>query len=135
MISRRFFLGVLAFSGGLACQSSVWARSSRPVSFAAIDTDGNGTLELDEVKRAATALFDEFDADHSGTLTRRELSGRVSASELAKISSKPGAVLTKDEFLSLVETRFKAADADHDGTLSDKEFKSKAGLALRRLLH
>ena len=37
------------------------------------DADRDGTLSLDEVKKAATARFNALDRDHAGTLDRREL--------------------------------------------------------------
>jgi Ca2+-binding EF-hand superfamily protein len=43
------------------------------------DTDNDGTLDLAEVKKAASALFAKLDRDHDGTLDKRELAGRLSA--------------------------------------------------------
>ena len=135
MLSRRGALPVLAFGLAICAKSPGFARSSRPASFAAIDADRDGTLDLQEVKDAASALFDEMDTDHDGSLSTRELRRRLSAADLHSTDGRGPATLTKDEFLGIVEKRFKAADADGDGTLSPAEFNSKAGLALRRLLH
>jgi Ca2+-binding EF-hand superfamily protein len=141
MISRRTAVIQVAMAGSAAIGAllgaivSVGARSSRPASFATIDTDHDGTLDLEEVKRAAAAFFDELDTDHDGTLTRSELRRRLSAKEFATADVDKDGSLTKDEFLAVVEQRFKAADADHDGTLTPAEFRSPAGLALRRLIH
>jgi hypothetical protein len=41
----------------------------------------------------------------------------------------------KDEYLALVERQFKAADVNHGGKVNREEFKSRLGLALRRLLY
>ena len=35
------------------------------------------TLDLAEVKKAASALFAKLDRDHDGTLDKRELAGQV----------------------------------------------------------
>src|SRR6266516_3361162 len=43
------------------------------------DADRDGTLSLDEVKKAATARFNALDRDHDGTLDRRELGATVTA--------------------------------------------------------
>jgi Ca2+-binding EF-hand superfamily protein len=126
MISRRIaLLGVLACGGLISSQLSAIARSSRPVSFAAIDSDHDGTLDLEEVQKAAAALFNELDADHDG----------LSIRDFQTDDSDKDGTLTKGEFLAIVKERFKDADIDHDGTLSPSEFKSRAGLVLPRLLH
>jgi hypothetical protein len=54
--------------------------------------------------------LEKLDRDHEGTLDRRKLGGRLSATE------------------------FTAADPDNDGTLDEKELRSRAGQALLRLL-
>jgi Ca2+-binding EF-hand superfamily protein len=69
-----------------------------------LDTDNDGTVDLDEAKKSASTLFDKLDRDHEGTLDRRELRRRLSA------------------------------DRDNDGTLDEKELCSRAGQALLRLL-
>ena len=98
------------------------------------DTDADGTLDLAEVKKAATALFAKLDPDHDGTLDRRELTGRLSARELAAADPDHDGTLTLDEYLALVEKRFNAANLDADGTLDARELRTPAGRALLRLL-
>ncbi|MEJ0073846.1 MAG: calcium-binding protein [Alphaproteobacteria bacterium] len=98
------------------------------------DTDNDGTVDLAEAKKAASALFDQIDRDKDGTLDKRELRGRLSAKELAAADPDKDGTLTKEEYLAVVEQRFKAADPDNDGTLDAKELRSRAGRALVRLL-
>ena len=131
MTSRRkvtFALAVLAASAALPA----WA-ASKPKALM-FDTDNDGTVDLAEAKKAASALFDKLDKDKDGTLDKRELRGRLSAKELAAADPDKDGTLTKDEYLAVVEQRFKAADPDNDGTLDAKELKSRAGRALVRLL-
>ena len=99
-----------------------------------MDTDRDTTVDMNEAKTAASALFDRLDRDHDGTLTRHELSGRLSLRELAAADPDHDKTLTKEEYLAVVEQRFKAADPDNDGTLSPAELRSKAGGALLRLV-
>jgi Ca2+-binding EF-hand superfamily protein len=74
------------------------------------DTDNDGTLDLAEVKKAASDLFARLDRDHDGTLEKRELAGRLSARELA------------------------AADPDHDGTLTAEEYlRSSSNASTRQI--
>lgn len=129
MITRRSV--ALAFA--LAVLSGpAWAASGSAIKM--FDTDNDGTVDLAEVKKAASALFAKLDPDHDGTLDARELRGRLTAKERAAGDPDHDGTLTLDEYLSVVEQRFKAADPDNDGTLDAKELKSRAGRALLRLL-
>ncbi|HLZ04725.1 MAG TPA: EF-hand domain-containing protein [Bradyrhizobium sp.] len=132
MLTRRsIFLISAAFLSG-AGSAALAAPRHNPVRM--FDTDNDGTLDLAEVKKAATALFTKLDRDHEGTLDRRELGGRLSARELAAADPDHDGTLTLDEYLGVVEQRFHAADADGDGTLDAKELNSRAGRALLRFL-
>ena len=101
---------------------------------AGLDTDNDGTVSLDEAKKAAEAMFDKLDRDHDGTLTGRELRGRLSAREFTAADADKDGTISKDEYLAVVEQRFKAADTDNDGTLTRRELRSKAGRQLLLLL-
>ena len=100
----------------------------------AIDPDNNGTLDLNEAKAAASKLFDKRETDKDGTVTAKELQGRLSKKDLAAGDPDKDGTLTKDEYLAIVESRFKAANPDADGTIDCKEAKTKAGRDLLRLL-
>lgn len=134
MISRRTL--VLAFAAGasLAGGSPALAKSRHSNWIRMFDPDNDGTVDLAEAKKAASALFDKLDRDHDGTLDKRELARRLTQKELAAADPDHDGTLTKDEYLAVVEQRFSAADPDHDGTLDAKELNSKAGQALLRLL-
>ena len=73
-----------------------------------VDTDNNGTIDMDEARVAANTLFDQLDRDHEGTLDRKELRGRLSAKELAAADPDHDGTLTKDEYAHLVATGLKA---------------------------
>ena len=129
MISRRTVaFGLASLAAFIAVPA--WAKSG----VGALDTDNDGTVDLAEAKKAASAVFDRLDRDKDGTLDRRELGGRLSAKEFAAADPDKDGTLTKDEYLAVVEQRFKAADPDNDGTLDAKELRTKAGRALARLL-
>lgn len=130
MISRRTVL--LALAIGSAAYPAVARPSANPVRM--LDTDNDGTVDLAEAKKAASAVFDRLDRDHDGTLDKRELVGRLSAKELAEADPDRDETLTKDEYLAVVERRFKAANTDADGTLDARELSSASGKALLRLL-
>ncbi|SAL07554.1 EF hand [Caballeronia arationis] len=62
----------------------------------ALDPDNDGTMDLNEAQKAASALFDQLNRDNDGALDPKELSGRMMKAEL------------------------QVADSDHDGTLDKK---------------
>jgi Ca2+-binding EF-hand superfamily protein len=133
MISRRSIVLTLA-AATLAGGSLPAIAASRANPIKMFDTDNDGTLDLAEVKKAASALFAKLDRDHDGTLDKRELAGRLSAKQLAAADPDHDGTLTTDEYLAVVEQRFNAANPDKDGTLDARELNTPAGQALLRLL-
>src|ERR1700732_2127421 len=134
MISRRTIVFSLTIGTLLASGLPVSAKPNRTKPIPMLDTDNDGTVDLSEAKKAASAVFDKLERDKDGTLDKRELSRRLSARELAAADPDHDGTLTKDEYLAVVEQRFGAADSDHDGTLDAKELATKAGGSLLRLL-
>ncbi len=98
------------------------------------DPDHDGTLSLDEMKKAADARFDALDTDHEGTLDKKELRRIVPAKGITKADKDKDGTLDKAEYEAVAADRFQATDTDHDGTLDKKELGSKAGKALMRML-
>src|SRR5215469_9083055 len=99
-----------------------------------LDLNRDGTVDLDEAIKAASAVCDMIDRDGDGVLTRHELSGRLSVRELRAADPDHDGTLSEGEYLALVAARFQAADGDADGTLTAAKLRSKAGRALLRLL-
>jgi len=131
MISRPFVGLLLAAAVAFSCPALAKDLVS-PVKM--FDSDNDGTLDLAEVKKAASAMFAKLDPDRDGTLDARELRGRLSARELAAADPDRDGTLTLDEYLAVVEQRFNAANPDKDGTLDARELRSPAGRALLRLM-
>ena len=99
-----------------------------------LDPDKDGTVDLNEAKTAAGALFDSLDVDHDGTLDRKELKDRISAEDWKIADPDNDKTISKDEYLAFVEVAFKRANPDNDATIDAKELKTPAGHALLRLL-
>ena len=99
-----------------------------------LDPDKDGTVDLNEAKTAAGALFDSLDVDHDGTLDRKELGDRISAADWKIADPDNDKTISKDEYLAFVEVAFKRANPDNDATIDAKELKTPAGHALLRLL-
>jgi Ca2+-binding EF-hand superfamily protein len=133
MISRRnvFSVALTALLG--VAVPALAATKTGPV--ARLDTDNDGTVDLDEAKKAASALFDKLDSDKDGTLDLKELKGRVTDKEFKVADPDNDGTLSKEEYLAMVEKRFKAVDPDNDGTVSAAEFKTAAGRSLSKLLY
>lgn len=126
-ITRRKLLlaSVLAFLVSPSLAASV---------FSGIDTNNDGTIDLDEAKAAASKVFDKLDVDHDGTLTRAELRGRIPEQDWKIADPDSDKTLTKEEYLNYVEYAFKRADTNGDGTVNEKEARTHAGRVLLRLL-
>jgi Ca2+-binding EF-hand superfamily protein len=135
MISRRhaFAVTIVGLIGGSSEALAQTKKESSPVT--RFDTDHDGTVDIDEAKKAASDLFDRLDTDRDGSLSIKELQGRLSGKDFSAADPDKDKTLTKDEYLTVVEQRFKAADTDGDGTVSAEEFRKPAGQALARLLH
>jgi Ca2+-binding EF-hand superfamily protein len=127
IISRRTLL--LASALTLALSPAIAASV-----FSGIDTNNDGTIDLDEAKAAASRVFDQLDADHDGTLNRAELRGRVLEKDWKIADPDNDKTLTKDEYLNYIEYAFKRADTNGDGTIDAKEARTHAGRVLLRLL-
>src|SRR5262245_60432624 len=125
LISRRRAVLGAALTLGLCVIGELAYGRSGGGSLYGLDTDNDRTVDLQEAKKAASAIFDRLDRDHDGTLDLRELRGRLTARELKAADPDNDRTLTKDEYLAVVEKRFRAADPDRDGTLDSKELRTK----------
>lgn len=132
MTSRRSALLLPAVFLAATAWPGLANAASGPIKM--FDLDSDGTIDLGEAKKAAAELFARLDPDHDGTLSKRELAGRLSAGELAAADPDHDGTLSLDEYLAVVEKRFNAANRDNDGTLDAKELRTPAGRALLRLL-
>jgi len=131
---RQLFLFGLASC--VAVPPAFASEGARPGSFSAIGGDDNGTIDLEQAKRAAEIRFQHLDRHHTGKLSWTQLGRRrVTLQEFSWADRDHEGTLDKDEYLTLVERQFRAADLDHDGRVSRAEFYATAGLPLRRLLY
>ena len=114
MLSRRAAIGYVAATVLLGFSQP--ALAARGASFQAIDSNGDGKVDLDEIKKAAAAKFDALDRNRTGTLTRREVGRlRLNRKDFAAADPDKDGTLSKDEYLAVVEQRFKAADTKQAG--------------------
>ncbi|MBG0798476.1 EF-hand domain-containing protein [Methylocystis sp. L43] len=131
-MKKALLFGALALAGVTALPAtSALAKATGPV--AALDTDDDGTVDLNEINKSATDLFTRLEKDSDGTVDIKEMKGRVSKKDFKTADPDNDGTLSKDEFLAMVSTLFKDADPDNDGTLDAKELASKKGKALLRV--
>jgi Ca2+-binding EF-hand superfamily protein len=128
MFTRRTLLVAVAAS---LPSLAFAAGGHNPMRF---DGDNDGTLDLDEVHKAASEHFDKLDTDKDGTLDPKETRRILNGTAFRNADPDKDGTISKDEYLALVEQRFHAADTDGDGTVDRKELTSTAGKALLRLL-
>ena len=133
-IEKLLALGLIAGSAFLGGTLVVAPARAEQSAIKALDTDNDGTLDINEVTKAAEAVFDRLQKDQDDTLDRKELGSRLSAKEFAAADPDKDATLTKEEYVALVQKLFKQADVDGDGKLDATELRSKAGRALLRLI-
>ncbi len=100
--------------------------------FRGIDTNNDGTIDLEEANAAASAVIDKLDSEHDGTLSRAELRGRIPEQDWKIAYPDSGRTLSKDQYLKYVEFAFKRADKDGEGTVDAKEAPGRVLLRLLR---
>ena len=125
------FGALIVAAGPVGAQADV---HSPHAALAAYDTDKDGTIDENEAKAAAGALFDKLDLDKDGTLDEKELGARLTRAQFREADPDNDKTLTKDEYLMLVTKAFRTANRDNDGTLDAKELQTPAGRAFLVLL-
>jgi TPP-dependent trihydroxycyclohexane-1,2-dione (THcHDO) dehydratase len=72
--SSRLLGCVISFCAVLpgAPLSAAPARNVPPAALQQLDSDHDGTVDLNEAKTAGSAMFDRLNRDHDGTLSRDE---------------------------------------------------------------
>jgi Ca2+-binding EF-hand superfamily protein len=120
----------------MAVPASVSAQTSGADAVKMLDTDNDGTVDLDECKAAAATMFDKLDADKSATLDQGELGDRGTITIVESphnrmfFETRP----SKADYIGFVVKRFDIVDPDHEGTLDATEFESEDGQLLVKLL-
>src|SRR5215471_18675003 len=115
MFLQRFCLGILAFAAISAIAIPTQAQAERFNVEAFIqqwDADRDGTLSLEEVRKAATARFEALDRRHKGILTRTQLAGVLTFQQFREANADKQGALDLNEFLSVVEKLFRCDTAD-----------------------
>lgn len=97
---------------------------------AKVDRNGDGKLNIFEVKRAGKAAFKSLNPDGDFTLEPAEAAKRIGPKTFDKYNKIKRKGLDKIEWTRLVKARFKKANPDGDRTIECDELKTKAGSRL-----
>jgi EF hand len=99
-----------------------------------LDSDNDGAIDITELGKAASDMFDNLDLDGDGSVDQKEADTRLPTKDFKKADGDADGALTKNEYFHYADDLFRRADADKDGTLDDKEINSKDGKKLIRLI-
>ena len=99
--------------------------------FEKMDTNGDGSLTVDEFVGAATSRFDKADTNSDGVLSKDELVQRMMRKRLEhraermikRMDYNGDGKVTKDEIESRTRKRFALMDGNDDGKVDKSEMK------------
>ena len=105
--------GVLAALLGALATGHAQAAMGGPTVMSRVDTDGDSTLSLAEVRSAAARRYDLIKSKNGGHVTMLQLGGRLAPADLKLIGSTPGisTAVSKEDYLTLASKFFDMADA------------------------
>lgn len=93
-----------------------------------VDKDDDGTIELAEAQQASAKHFARLDANHDGTISKKEAEvDHVGDEAFAAADTDHDGTVDKAEFAKVMEKVFQAADTNHDGKVTVEELKTPTG--------
>src|ERR1700691_4972570 len=113
MRTQAMIVGGVLLCGALSLETvsnTGLAQGSAAAVVAKNDKDNDQTLDLAEVKAAASAHFNKLDKDADQTLDSKEVKGVIGPKMFKEADPDNDGTLTKDEYLALVERLFNKAD-------------------------
>lgn len=131
---RAIFVGTVTLFGALVSAAAASAETGGPSPVTLLDSDDDKTIDISEMGKAASDIFDNIDSDGDGKLDIKAVGKRISREQFRKADIDKDDMLDKNEYFALSDGLLRAADVNKDGTLDDKEFSSKEGKKLQKLI-
>ena len=101
-IASSLALSTLLAFGAVSAQAK-----SASSSVGKIDTDNDGTVDLNEIKTSAGNVFTSLEKDSDGTLDAKELRGKIAKKDFKTADPDSDGTVSKDELMTYVESLFK----------------------------
>lgn len=114
---------------------SVAIAADAATALKALDPDDDGTIDMSEAEAGAKKVWEAINTDGDDTLEADELQGMLDAKGLDMADPDDDDTLDWAEYSALVKEKFKAANPDDDGTIDLKELESPAGQELQKLIY
>lgn len=132
---RKFVHTFSIAATALFLMGSVAAAGDAAAALKALDSDDDGTIDLQEAEAGAKKVWETINTDDDKTLEADELQGMLDDEGLDMADPDDDGTLDWAEYKALVEKKFKAANPDDDGTIDLKELESPAGQELQKLIY
>ena len=126
-------LAAAALTAGIAVAQPTAQGAHHGGHFAALDHNGDGYLDKNEVSGKLAENFDKLDTDHDGKLSRDELRAAWKAHRdhdahhmgLSKLDADHDGRISLAEFTTSMKARFDHLDANHDGYIDNAELAAR----------
>ena len=140
-ISRIVAVGLFVMGAGtlaVAAPEGPKPTTTTPPSTAELisqlDGDADHTIDISEMGKAASDMFDVIDSDGDGGVDQKAVAKRIPPKEFKKADTDADKTLNKNEYFGYADSLLRIADANKDGVLDEKELESKEGRMLQGLL-
>ncbi len=122
--------------GSALLGGSAYAQMAGPMvpDMATLNPDGDGTVDLAEALAAGAKLYAAINTDGDETLEPDETTGRVEGDDWTAANPDGDETLEMDEWNAVIEARLKAADPDNDGSVDEAEFATPEGQKLLQVI-
>lgn len=108
----------LILAAGLMVGSAAFAQDLTSGHLAAIDANGDGTVDKAEFDAFVAAAFDRLDVNADGYVTIKEGTAVMTPDQFAAINANSDDGVSREEFTAQVLKDFAAADKDGNGVLN-----------------